>query len=581
MFGWLLTAACAAAAVAAEQHGLARWVPDNAGLCVEIHDLSGTLLSLEGGPLAARWRQIPELSGVLGLIVQGAESPRAALRSQLGVTREEEATLFGGEMAVVIWPSKVRQGQGTGVLLLECDDPALLARIEKRIVDHQRRAGKLGPERTVKLRDREVDVHSIVGADGSRPQLAVVGNRALLATDDAAFEQILKGLDLKEIESPLANLSIYKTGIERLDPAAPIRAFLNPRVWDEAMQASPIPSSKRTRFVRDGILGVWEASDYCVASATLGPAVQLEMFLACEQSRLPQPFRSMAASATGPAELATRLPADSLAVVATRLDVHQMLQALTDSETVSKYWTRLPNSLGWAAAMALAGGLGPEAAVALCPAKDEMHDDSPVRLIAGLATQRVESHAAGEPVGSALLPLVRETMRWMAKGDDTHGSRPGDTKAGIQVETVKQGELELFGVAGLISNRPDARIWAVEDHTASKTAAVVWLGDSLGRVAQAAQGQTSSGDPNWRKLHNSRVGEPSDLFFFDLAGVRKTLSGSPDAAARLLAGSRGDTEAGERTLQQVLARLQAADALLGELRLDPKGLGVSLSISCD
>jgi hypothetical protein len=568
----LLCASLSVELSAAEDKSLTRLVPATAGLCVEIRDLAGALAQFQHGELAKRAAENPAIRAKLAV-------PLAVLRgglfAQLGVPVDQFSVLFGDELLVAVWPEKSPGEAGPGLLILRCPDESLLQRVARGIVDRQRRAGRLAPTRRLASQGRSIEVHSIkTNGSGSQVCLAIVGQLAVVSTSSTLLEEIISA-DLGQDSAPappaasLAALPAYRAAAQRLNPAAPVRVFLNPRAWDDQMHALPRPKSGRKALVHDAISGLWAASDFVSASLAAGDSLALEVFLACQQSRLKAPLKETFASVTGPSLLAERLPAQCLAAAVGRIDLGRVYRAVLEAPGVEEYAIRPPNSLGWSAAMALAGSLGPDYELAvLAPPAARAADEPPVDWVLGIETHGVETHdiethgarRGGDGPASAawIVPWLRETLRLSAASATASGKQPA-----FRSSTFEQAGVQLTSISGAVRLPACRKLFLAQDDR------LLWLGNSGPLTAQAAGAPlpTPSGNQRYRALHNPRLGAPSDLVLLDLAAIRRVLAAWP--------GGPPDT------LANVIPLAGLADAVLLEIQCEPAFTAVSLHIACD
>lgn len=550
-------------AVAADD-GLARLVPATAGLCVEVHDLTGTLARLENGELVRRAKQNAATTAVLNKIATKLSQARGQIEAQLGFGPEDTGVLLSGELLLAVWPETSAGADGTGLAVLRCPDKDLLERLVAKIVERQRKAGRLGSPLKVSAAGRSLEAQAInVNRSGGKAYLAVAGNVAVVSTSSQVMAQVAAALISAPHERVLDDLPAYKAARERLDPSSPLRLFLNPRRWDDKLAAAR-PQAGRQALVHDWIVGLWQASDYVTASLAAADELKLEVFLACPQSRLQEPLASVMAGVAGRSQLADRLPANCLAAATVRFDLPGIYRRLLESPSLlDSYKIKLPQSFDHAALTALAGCWGPECGVVLLPGGKAHSDRPPLVWVAGLETRPLERSDHTPATPSWLIPWLRETLRirWAeAKSRGEHGP---------EVTASEHGGVEVTSISGL------------ERLPLSKTVHLVgadqwlWLANSAEVVVKAAQEkpQRSAGKSRFASLRHPRLAAPSDVLFVDLAGVRRLM-----AASAINGGSR-------LMLPEPISRLaplaEVADALLVEVQCDAAGIAIALRIACD
>jgi hypothetical protein len=560
----MLCGLLSAVPVLAADDSLARLVPDTAGLCVEAHDLAGTLVRLRDGKLAKRVDQQLAIRTGLAPGLTKLSAARALLEAQLGVSDADASVLLGGDVFVAVWPETSAAAEAAGLLILRCPDEKLLKRVADTIVKRQRDAGRLAPSVMLKFDDRSIEAHAIKTnrADG-RAFLTTVGRLAVVSNN----RQILTHVVAAVVDAPhdrvLDDLPAYQAAGQRLNPDAPLRVFLNPRRWDEQMHARKRPSTGRKALVHDAIDGLWQATDYVSASLEAADSLKLEVFCACQQSRLSGPLGTIFSGLTGHSQLAARLPSKCLAAAAGRLDLGRMLTALLDSQSLGKYELEPPVLFPQAAFMALAGSLGPEFGLFILPPADtDTPDQPPLSWLCGLETQPIERGRDGPSTASWLVPWLRETVRVSSSAAKVRGQQPA-----LQSRVVKQDGIELTGISGW------PRLPAGETLFLAEQQRMLWLGNSAALTSQAAKGPVSTGNRRYEALRHPRLNEPSDLLLLDLAEIRR----AADKGAAT--NSRSFLNSGK--LAKLLPLADLADGLLLQVQCDAACTAIALHIACD
>ncbi|HWC88984.1 MAG TPA: hypothetical protein VG433_05000, partial [Pirellulales bacterium] len=427
-------------------------------------------------------------------------------------------------------------------------------------------ADRLAPAVMLKFDDRSIEAHAIkTNRAAGRAYLTTVGRLAVVTNDRQMLTHVVAAAVDAPHEPVLDDLPAYQSAIERLNSDAPLRVFFNPRRWDEQMQARKRPPTGRKALVHDAIDGLWQATDYVSASLEAADSLKLEVYWACQQSRLSGPLRTVFSGLAGSSQLAARLPSKCLAATAGRLDLGRMLTALLDSQSLGKYELEPPVRLPQAAVMALAGSLGPEFGLVILPPADTETPGQPtLSWLCGLETQAIERGTRGPSTASWLVPWLRETVRVSSSAAKVRGQQPA-----LQSRIVKQDGIELTGIAGWSRLPAGETLFLVEQRR------MLWLGNSATLTSQAAKGpvSTSTGNRRYEALRHPRLNEPSDLLLFDLAEIRR----AADKGAAT--NSRSFLNSGK--LAQLLPLADLADALLVQVQCDAACTAIALHIACD
>ncbi|HEX4147777.1 MAG TPA: hypothetical protein VHY20_02270, partial [Pirellulales bacterium] len=290
---------------------LASLVPDDAGLCFEVHHLSDHLREFRRSDLYGRLAALPPLRAAVGGRIGQLRQLTTKLEKQLGVGTETLwASVIGQEVLLAVWPSAEPGGEGPALFLVRSPKPEMLDEVFSYFVAEQRRAGKLEDEpAAIELPNQQTRVAAI-RAQGKRPTayLAVCGNLGVVSTSSQLVEQVLRNEDAQAAAgSSLAALPAYRAAQASLEADAAVRIFLNPRPWQAQFEAGPRPRDAREALVRDTLLTTWKASEYLVASLSFDHELRGEAYLKCDVKSLPEPSRSLVESIRGESTLAERI----------------------------------------------------------------------------------------------------------------------------------------------------------------------------------------------------------------------------------------------------------------------------------
>ncbi|HEY5315157.1 MAG TPA: hypothetical protein VIK18_21675 [Pirellulales bacterium] len=564
--GVVLCGLLSVAPLLAGDDALARLVPDTAGLCIEAHDLAGALARLRSGELAKRIEQHPAMGAGLARGLAKLSAVRGLLEAQLGISDADAGVLLGGELLIAVWPGTTAGADGNGLLVLRCADEKLLKRVADAIVARQREAGRLGSPVIIKHDGRTVEAHTIkTNRADARAFLTTVGRLAIVTTDSRTLVHVVGAAVGFPHDRLLDDLPAYQTAIGRLNPDAPLRLFLNPRRWDEPMHALERPAAGRKALVHDAIGGLWQATDYVSASLKAADSLQLEIFFGCQQSRLSEPLRTVFSSLAGPSQLAASLPPNCLAAAAGRLDVGRMLTGLLDSQSLGKYELEPPVRLQQAAALALAGCLGPECGlIILAPSDTAAAGQPPAAWLCGLQTHGIGRGRDEPPAATWLVPWLRETVRLASAAAKTRGQQPA-----LECTLVKQDGVTLTRISGLPQLPAGETLFLAEQQR------MLWFGNSAPFTSQAAKGtlSTPTGNRRYNALRHPRLDQPSDVLLLDLAEIRR--------AGNKWTATSGRGSMGWGKLAKLLPLAGLADGALLQVQCDAACTAIALHIACD
>jgi hypothetical protein len=563
----LLGLLCSAVRCPAEE--LASLVPDDVGLTIELRDVAAHWERFQAGELCSRWRNFPPLAAFLARSAGERAGVSARFEELFGLSlRDLRNQVFGRDVLFAVWPPDRPGSDGPALLLVEAPDAPLLRQVVDRFVEQRKQAGKLKEARELEFGGRTITVYQIEG-QANRPAvfLAAWNELGVMTTSGPILERVLKARSLPADDRVgLAALAGYRAGSKRLNPAACLRAFVNPGPWNNLMGADPARTPQLPRL-RQAVVATWQASDYLVASVDIGERFEAEAFLAFDDAKLPLPVREVLASAGGGCELFEKVPDDALIALLGRLDVGQLVQSFARGD-LQPWSGRPPPSLALAGVLAVASGLGKDVALYVLPPKTEADGQPwPIDWLIGLQTQPVEPDSPN--LGEALDPLVRAALRFAVQNDRLR--RP-DSLA--RVASTERDGLRITSVEGMGQRAPRVLY--------TQRGGLVWAGTSTARLVAAAGGAAGSRAQAHRlqPLLNPRVGRPSDLLFVDLAGLERLLD--KPASAEMLSAAKGlDPSATRRRLDELGDLLKLGDKLVAQVAIDSAGVGVALHVSLD
>jgi hypothetical protein len=570
-------------------------VPRDAGLTVEIRHLADDTRQFQGGELFRRLKAFPAFEKWFAEHGQELAKSARQLHTVLGASIEELGTkLLGRQVLVAVFPAEEMGREGTALLLVRTDEPKLLESVVERVVKGQKQAGKWKETRSITHGDRTYQVQVLQAGPGSA-FVAVLDDEAgsalgLMTTDEKILDRVLEAHARRDADhESLATLPTYKTAMSRLAPDVTIRAFLSPRPWDKLL-SSTFLSDQPTPTTKLSMLSTWLASQYAVASIDLKRDLAIEAYWHCDSSALPEIVRKVLESGSGRSNLLDRAPASALAAAVGRVDLGRLVRTLflPTSASQSRGLLRLPkHDLGSAVVFALASGLGPDAGAFLVPSRpatNEAENIWPLEWVVGVETQPIDDGEKQTTLAESLEPLVRMALS-LAVADDAsrHKEASDTTKPAARIETIDIDERKVTSIWGLPKMGTDRPL------VYSVAAGHVWAATSIETLRPLvvppkdvdSEKSSLAQSPRLRKLLSPRVGDPSDLVFIDLVGLRKLFDSSPRAVDGLAALKRLDRSAAERSWRDLQAVLQLANAVVAEAKIEASGVSLAIRVSAE
>lgn len=551
---------------------LARMVPADAGLCVEVTDLATHWDAFRQSPLAERLRAFPPLRQFLTDNRAAVDALAEELQHQTGLSpRELLHDVIGQRLVVAVWPGNVAEPDlpGPALALVEVGDGEVLGRVVDRLLAAERAAGRRVATTRWQRGQRSCAIHRIETNIGQPSlYLTTIDRLGIVATSDKLVAQVL---DLQEGRTDVANLAAresFQAAMQRLNPQATARAFVDPQAWRETIAAYHGASGDQHSTAGNWLSNCFVESDYLALSCQIGERVVVEGFM---QRRGSQLVRHPDQESESNQPLAERLPGEAVAAFAGRIDLPRLLATFFGDGTERDEKPRaeqaaLQEHAALRALSALVAERGRDAVAALVPhhtdGKAMPASTGDVDWIVGFDTHALlpDDRLA---MGQRLEPILRGGLTAAIMMYNRQG-------ATMTIESAEEEGVPLTSVGGLalMGQGTTATFSLVNDY--------FWAGTSREVVREAARvapEQSLAGNERFQALGNPRIARPSHLAYLDLAAIRGLLPSratpTPDAAKLELGG--GDL--GE------LAAL--ADRLLVELQIDETGAAVSATILAD
>lgn len=569
---------------------LATLVPSDAGLTVELVDLSRATREFTGGELYHRLSEYAPWQQWLSAHGPALSAPVKKLGELLGAPPGVIwNNLLGREALVAAWPPAPGETYGPGLLVVRAPDAALLGRVVGRLIDLNKQGGTWKETTERDVAGQKFTVH-VVKVAGDRPlsltYLVVAGDLGIITNSHQVLDGILTRAAGHDAQLPsLASSDTYREAIGRLSPRAAVRAWLNPRPWDEVMhvrQAADDTSGSASLPARM-VARAWKATRYVAVGLDVGPNVSLEVAWAFDRSALPEPWRQIAESASGPTRLLERIPHTAVAACAGRLDASQIVRALflpekRDQPEARPFAWPLKPDWGWLLPVTVAGGLGPDLGAFLVPAPRSASGQSPawpVDWVAHLQTQPLEPN---EPaLGELLAPLVTRALRLAVHAENARrrsgASSPDAAPARIETETIDGLRLtSIWGVRPFSPRHPliytvkDGRVLVGTSSSAVRQAATLGKDESLVKLTE------------WPRWLGTKQREPGWLAFIDLEAMRPLLVDWPQGIDLLMTEHKLDRPTAETRWREITGLFRLADKLVVAGRVDEDGASLQVRL---
>jgi hypothetical protein len=546
-------------------------VPADAGLCVEFDNVGQQAADLLEGELFRRLGQFPPLARWHADLEVNLPRMARQVERQLGLPSAElRRRLLTGESLVAVWPMTEAAGPSPVLLMFQTEDAGQLRQALDAVCDAQDRAGVVVGSRTFSHAGTDYRVRSIrQNTTTTMVCLAQIERIGILASDEKIVREVLDRHAAGAVSAGgLADLPVYRESMARLSPRARMRAFVNPRVWDDAVDRRLFAHGVRpdSNQLDRPLRAAWRATRYWVASFDSLPRPTAESFLAFDPAALPARLRELLSSASGHARFAERLPADSLIAAAACIDLNRLAAALRPA-AVDAPSGGLGDVLSLANLLAQSlGGLGPEWGASLVPAAGTV-DEFPFAWTAGVAA--APSRRAD---GGGLTPEERQAGLRSA----LTLALPRDVDPPPTLRTIELQDRSVFAWP-----RPNGQGEVFASFNSSGT--VLWAASSadlLSRNDADPPERTLAQRPEFAELLPPRIATPSLVLFADGAALRRLVSRNRAALVRSLTDDKGVTTIrAERGVSQFLSLTRLADACLVAASIDESGISVSVSAS--
>lgn len=327
---------------AAEPDALYRLVDRDAALCMEFHDLERALPAFWQSPWMARIEQQPLYQGWRNSgDYQKLEAARTEIARVAGKPVETlVADLFGKSVLLVLTPANNKEAQTIGLLLTRTRSAEVLQAAVEAWNTAERQETKPREHAGLGYFVR------IKAADNSKLYYATLGDTFVLSSDEASVQQTLARHAAPLDQPSLLKDQNFLQALAEL-PNTPVRVYINPRRWDEAMHLKEAAAGSDP-FGR-AIAAGWKACRSLTLGLHLDHGPVLEASLRYDSAESAALWQEFVSRTQGSAEFLPLVPADALVAFAGRTNfqwVEGVLKALVK-----------PNQPGWKQFRQVAKGL--------------------------------------------------------------------------------------------------------------------------------------------------------------------------------------------------------------------------------
>jgi hypothetical protein len=553
------------------EESLARIVPADAGLCLEVDGLAEQLEAIAAGTMLERWRAFPPLAAWQEKNVPALKLIAGQISQQLGVSvLDVWRQGLGRRSLLAVWPPDPEHPDITrGLLLVEALDEQLLPRLLQGLRQAQERSGELIEYREATHAGITYRVHGMKrGGERSTVYLAATGRLGVLATHEDLLHRALELRAAAEKVAGLANEPAYQAARQRVEPGAAVRLVVNPRAWDAALRAMPRAANPNEARSQELVQSGWEGIRWGAASLRLAPHPTLEIHVEFEPFPDSSPLVQMLESFAGEAALVQQTPAEALLAIVGRIDLGRLIRLAATVESAAKAETapKQPNpALAiWNLLDQLLAGVGPEWSAVVVPAEGGTQR-LPFDLVVSLET-RSQTAAAGTMSDADLQSTLRTLLLMLATANnlqpDAAVAEVTSTEVGgrrfqqvVNLESLPQGMTATFA-------------------TLRRCVVAGTSLEAVGKIFDVESSASLAASPSIKRVVE-RLGVPGHLFYINLARTRESIARNAAPLAAHLAQEKGvSVEEARKGLAQVESVLALADVALVAIRVERESIAL-------
>lgn len=581
----LLVASAFHSAVAADApKSLVSLVPSDAGLCVELDNLSHHGEQFQSGEFFRRLEAFPPVAEWTGEYSKPVKLILDRIASHLGESTEDFLKkIFGHKVVLSAWSiDGGKLDEGPGLLLLDATDADLLARTIDTLSQgmHADVAVDVPPP----LEHAGLPYRTRTLGDGESQKLVYMtylGSIGVMTNNESVMHGVLElyaGADTS-IES-VGDLSTYREAQTRVPSDSSVKAFINPRRWNAQRLLTEIVDSGLAqqddalrRFVNDA----WKASDYWITGIQLGDDVRLHGFLHLDLELLDDAQQEVLASLRGEPTFLDRVPRDAILASTGNVDFVSLVKGLVagrpgaeegDLDAIRNLTRGM--LLGLDLIDEVLPALGPEFGVYLVP---EGPDVAPA-WVAGIQTRSIPSNP-GPSVGEALQNGFKTFMN-LAAG---FLADQGQDVTQIQITTTDVDGVDVTSLDGVTvwPQNVVATVAAAEDF--------VMVGTSRSAVIQSLKidPKDSLGQcERFLKVLGKGLEHPSQIVYIDCRRMREVIANDGDVILDTVVRARRlEEDMARRSLEQLDAVISLSDHLLGAVKVQESGIAYCVTFTMD
>lgn len=493
----------------------AKYVPADAGLVIEVSDLSGTFDRFLKGAWPERWDSVPAFRKWRTDNEASLHEAALEIGRHLGIPAEELGRgLGGGRVLLAVWPPKAGVAEGPGLGILQATDASVLSRVVEGLQEAQSNSGGNGAVQDHRAAGQSYFEFRNVTSEGVRTAwMAQVDELLLVANNESTIVLALERVGTN-VESRLADLDSYKEAVSRRRAGTVLSVYVNPRPWDAAMAEATTAESGEL------IRSVWPAVEYVGIDVSLESQWEVSLHSRVAGERLPPVVQAVVTSLSADGRFLRCVPQNALAALAMRLDFPAVLrQALVEAPAEDRQsFSDLRSAVktlfgGWDPLSSVIESMGPDAGGYLVASNENADDPWDLDGVLGVALKPAPAEGEAETVAQVIDGGLRTAMTLSAT---VYNSRHGQAIA--QVSTRQTDEVQVTSIEGLpLADRPLLGAYTL-------TRAGLFAGRSPGEVlrsARLAEQQSLAGSPLVLRARE-RSATPAGLFlWFDLRGLRR------------------------------------------------------------
>ena len=566
------------------ERALVSLVPSDAGLLVELQDLTGRSSWFGQSDLYRRLQQMAPFGQWQADLIPRVEQMSSSWSRELDMDANRVWTnIFGHEMVFAVWPKDAKEpGPGHGLLLLRAADRDLLLRVMQGLGTPQMRGNNV-------IEVQEVVLHGAtfwkrVQHSESRSRtvyLAAAGDVGIVTSNESIMRRVLElWAEVPTGIESLAELPAYRQASRRWRPSAPMRLFVNPVAWDPWMidalgdEGQTAPDAWLTVALRD----IWRASQSWAASIEPGPPVIVDGYVQLDCDTLTDGVRVLLDSLRGESRFLESVPQDALIALGGRVDLARVSRLLDEREPEGNVQEVRDLLSGLLMGLDIFGGdtekLGPDLGSYLV-LDDSAADAAPdVEWVAGLrATVGDSDESTSQELFAHLEGNLRATLQTVADNFNTRHAGPA---AEITDTADRDGRFITAVEAAGDSGECEMRAYTFSDDYlfAGTSSDIVRSTASLAPQSSLAQSS------RYRKLLGPSLTEPGQVLYVDCARLRSALKEHPESLAEVLAAMQGFDQASLRRLVwQLSSILNVADTFVLATRVEDEGVAFTVGIS--